>query len=56
MASKDRPGTEHRKPKNPLLGDQVQERREKRREKKHTLKVIRRRSHRTGHAPAPTSE
>ena len=50
MASKDKPGTEQRKQKNPLLGDQRAHKREERREKKHALKLIRKKSHRTGHA------
>lgn len=53
MASKDKPGSEQRKQKNPLLGDQQAHKREERREKKHALKIIRRRSHRTGHVSRP---
>lgn len=49
MANKDKSGTEKRKQKNPLLGDQQATKREERREKKHALKVIRKKSRRGGH-------
>jgi hypothetical protein len=50
MSSKNKPGHEKRKQHNPLDGDQAEIKREERREKKQALKVIRRRSRRTGHA------
>lgn len=51
MSSKDKPGHERRKQHNPLLGDQVEKKREERREKKQALKIVQRRSRKTGHAP-----
>ncbi len=53
MASKDRPGAENKK-HNPHHDEQVDAKHQERREKKHTLKIIRRRSRRTGHIPIPT--
>ncbi len=53
MASKDKPHAEDKK-QNPHHDEIVQSRHEERREKKHNLKIIRRRSRRTGHAPIPT--
>ena len=50
MASKDKPHAEDKK-YNPHHDEDVNAKREERREKKHNLKVIRRRSRRTGHAP-----
>ncbi len=50
MASKDRPGAENRK-HNPYHDEDVEAKHQKRREKKQNLKIIRRRSRRTGHAP-----
>lgn len=47
MASKDKPGSEKKK-HNPHHDEKLEIKREERREKKHTLKVVRRRSHRTG--------
>ena len=53
MASKDKPHSENKK-LNPNHDAQVDAKHEERREKKHMLKIIRRRSRRTGHAPIPT--
>ena len=53
MASKDKPNAESKK-YNPHHDEQVETKHEERREKKHQLKIIRRRSRRTGHAPVPT--
>ncbi|MCA0456683.1 MAG: hypothetical protein LCI00_22110 [Chloroflexi bacterium] len=53
MASKDKPGSEKKK-HNPHHAENVEVRRQERREKKHTLKVIRRRSRRTGKIPVST--
>jgi hypothetical protein len=49
MSNKDRQGREKRKQHNPLDGDTTEMKRVERREKKQALKVIRRRSKRTGH-------
>ena len=54
MSSKDKPGHEKRKQHNPLLGDQDEKRREERRQKKQALKIVQRRSRKTGHAPQPS--
>lgn len=50
MASKDKPRAENRK-QNPHHDELVQTKHDERREKKHNLKVIRRRSRRTGKVP-----
>lgn len=50
MASKDKPGAENRK-HNPHHDEDVDAKHQERREKKHNLKVIRRRSRRTGRIP-----
>ena len=52
MSNKDRPRAEDKK-HNLHHDEQVDARREERREKKHTLRIIRRRSRRTGHIPIP---
>ena len=53
MSSKDKPRAEDKK-HNPHHDELVNIKHEERREKKHNLKIIRRRSRRTGHAPIPT--
>jgi hypothetical protein len=53
MASKDKPNAEIKK-HNPHHDEQVDAKHEERREKKQQLKIIRRRSRRTGHVPNPT--
>jgi hypothetical protein len=48
MSNKNKPGREKRKQHNPLDGDPTELKRVERREKKQALKVVRRRSRRTG--------
>lgn len=50
MASKDKPAAENRK-HNPHHDEDVEAKHQERRDKKQNLKIIRRRSRRTGHAP-----
>ncbi len=52
MASKDKPRAENKK-QNPRHDEIVQNKHEERQQKKHLLKIIRRRSHRTGHTSIP---
>ncbi len=49
MSNQDKPGHEKRKPHKPHDDDEL-DKREERREKKHALRVVRRRSQKTGHA------
>ena len=54
MASKDKSGSEIKK-LNPNHDQLINAKHEERREKKQALKIIRRRSHRTGHIPTTTA-
>jgi hypothetical protein len=50
MASKDKPRSENKK-HNPHHDEDVEAKHQERRDKKQNLKIIRRRSRRTGHVP-----
>lgn len=54
MANRDKPHAEDKK-QNPHHDENVQHKHDERREKKHNLKVLRRRSRRTGKVPVSNS-